>query len=221
MEKTSTIITENLRIEKNNELVRNVNATYAPSDVIAEGALIIKNKNTNEILVDKKNAIHPENFAEALARSMMGDATGFIAEMHFGNGGTIINGVGAVTYLAPNVSGDMANLYNVTYYKNISNVSVLNTDKENNKIEFRHIRGSMYADLIITCLLDFGEPQNQEAFDDAPNTEGTFIFDEIGLKAFGNNPGSGKLLTHVIFNPVQKSLNRQIEIIYTIRISLC
>ena len=31
---------------------------------------------------------------------------------------------------------------------------------------------------------------------------------------------SGELLTHVIFHPVQKSLNRIIEVIYTLRIQM-
>ena len=49
--------------------------------------------------------------------------------------------------------------------------------------------------------------------------DGNFIFDEIGLKskaATGRN--TGLLLTHVVFHPVQKSANRLIQVIYTIRV---
>jgi hypothetical protein len=46
---------------------------------------------------------------------------------------------------------------------------------------------------------------------------GNFVFDELGLKSFSSS-GTGKLLTHVIFHPVQKSLNRLIQIDYTIRV---
>ena len=45
------------------------------------------------------------------------------------------------------------------------------------------------------------------------------MFDELGLKAYSPaGPGLGDLLTHVIFHPVQKSLNRLIQIDYTVRI---
>jgi hypothetical protein len=67
--------------------------------------------------------------------------------------------------------------------------------------------------------LDFGEPSGQQAFDNAVNSDGTYIFDEIGIRAYGEDgTGSGPLLTHVIFHPTQKSLNRLLQIDYTIRI---
>ena len=49
------------------------------------------------------------------------------------------------------------------------------------------------------------------------------LFDELGLKARSTDESSGltttgKLLTHVVFHPVQKSLNRLIQIDYTVRI---
>ena len=68
-----------------------------------------------------------------------------------------------------------------------------------------------------TCLLDYGEPNGQDAVDNATNTEGTYVFDELGLVSYNAN-GTGNLLTHVIFHPVQKSLNRLIQIDYTVRI---
>jgi hypothetical protein len=59
----------------------------------------------------------------------------------------------------------------------------------------------------------------QAAFDNATNSEGMFVFDEIGLRSFSQDgAGQGELLTHVIFHPVQKSLNRMIQIDYTVRI---
>jgi hypothetical protein len=44
-----------------------------------------------------------------------------------------------------------------------------------------------------------------------------FVFDELGLKSYNPN-GNGKLLTHVVFHPVQKSLNRLLQVDYTIRV---
>ena len=51
----------------------------------------------------------------------------------------------------------------------------------------------------------------------AQNTASNFVFDELGLVSY-SPAGTGKLLTHVIFHPVQKSLNRLIQIDYTLRV---
>jgi len=66
-------------------------------------------------------------------------------------------------------------------------------------------------------LLDYGEPNGQEANDTATDTESAFVFDELGLLSYSPT-GQGRLLTHVIFHPVQKSLNRLIQIDYTVRV---
>jgi hypothetical protein len=71
--------------------------------------------------------------------------------------------------------------------------------------------------------LDYGEPAGQAAFDNSTNLNEVYTFDELGLKARSIDGTSGltttgKLLTHVIFHPVQKSLNRLIQIDYTVRI---
>jgi hypothetical protein len=85
-----------------------------------------------------------------------------------------------------------------------------------------HTVGNLYSDIVVQCLLDYGEPAGQAAFDNSTQTDSAYVFDEIGLLAnYGtNNAGTviTRLLTHVIFHPVQKSLNRQIQIDYTIRI---
>jgi hypothetical protein len=44
------------------------------------------------------------------------------------------------------------------------------------------------------------------------------VFDELGLKSANGSLTNLRLITHVIFHPVQKSLNRQIQIDYTLRI---
>lgn len=184
------------------------------------GHLKIYDPKTKEVFVDKRNAIHYENFAIALARGISNQGFGFISEMAFGNGGTRIDQTGIITYLTPNVIGVDSSLYNETYYKNINSRDVVNNiDPSRNFMEVRHVAGTPYADILVSCLLDFGEPSGQAAFDNATNSEGSFVFDEIGLRGYSQSgPGQGDLLTHVIFHPVQKSLNRMIQIDYTVRV---
>ena len=184
-----------------------------------QGHLKIFDPKTKEVFLDKRNAIHYENFAIALARGVSNQGYGFIADMAFGNGGTRVDQTGIITYLTPNTVGTSAALYNQTYYKTVDAKQSYDLDPSRNFMEVRHVAGTPYADVLVSCLLDFGEPYGQEAFDNSANTDGEFVFDEIGLKAYSpDGPGEGDLLTHVIFHPVQKSLNRMIQIDYTVRI---
>lgn len=184
-----------------------------------QGHLKIYDPKSQEVFVDKRNAIHYENFAVALARGISNQGFGTISEMAFGNGGTRIDQTGIITYLTPNTVGTSASLYNQTYYKTVDAKQSNDLDPSRNFMEVRHVAGTTYADVLVSCLLDFGEPSGQAAFDNATNSEGTFVFDEIGLRAYSpDGAGQGELLTHVIFHPVQKSLNRMIQIDYTVRI---
>lgn len=184
-----------------------------------QGFIKIYDPTTKEIFVNKRNAIHYENFSIALAKGISNQGVGTIAEMVFGNGGTRVDQTGIITYLTPNSIGLNSALYNQTYIKTIDANLSSNIDPPRNFMEVRHITGAVYTDLLVSCLLDFGEPYGQEAFDNSTNSQGTFVFDELGLKSYSDNgPGLGDLLTHVIFHPVQKSLNRMIQIDYTIRI---
>ena len=100
----------------------------------------------------------------------------------------------------------------------MDDTSSLNTDPARNKMTIRHTVGQVYTDILVNCLLDYGEPSGQQAFDNSTDLEGNFVFDELGLKSWTGEVGEGKLLTHVVFHPVQKSLNRLIQIDYTVRI---
>ena len=184
-----------------------------------QGHIKIYDPVTKEVFINKRNAIHYENFSIALAQSIANQGEGTIAEMVFGNGGTRIDPTGIITYLTPNNTGNVAALYNQTYYKTVDAKQSYSLDPARNFMETRHVAGVAYTDVLVSCLLDFGEPSDQAAFDNATNLEGAYVFDELGLKSFSTEgPNTGMLLTHVIFHPVQKSLNRLIQIDYTIRI---
>jgi len=182
-----------------------------------EGHIKIFDPETGEVFQDKRNAIHYENMSVAMVNSLSNQGQGTVYEMVFGNGGTTVDPTGLITYLTPNTIGTNTSLYNQTYTKIVDQNASENTDPVRNKMEIRHISGATYSDIIISCILDYGEPDGQEAYDNSQDLAGDFVFDELGLRSF-NPLGDGKLLTHVVFHPVQKSLNRLLQIDYTIRI---
>lgn len=191
-----------------------------PLDI--KGWIKITDVDSHQILVEKSNAIHYENFSEALARSISSgplnandveSANGFIKTMVFGNGGTDVSPTGVITYKTPNYVGSSATLYSATYNKVVNQNFANNDDTVNTNISVNHLVGKAYTDILVTCLLNYSEPAGQSAFDNTTDFNDTYVFDELGLQSAG-----GKLLTHVIFHPVQKSLNRLIQIEYTIRI---
>jgi hypothetical protein len=187
-----------------------------------QGFVKISDPNTGEILVDKRNAIHYENMSLAMAETLSNRTSaqggGWIYEMAFGNGGSSVDPTGIITYLPPNTTGINADLYNETYAKVVDDNSAADTDPANNYMEVIHTAGKVYTDILVSCLLDYGEPPGQQAFDNSTNFNGEYVFDELGLKAWAGSATDLRLLTHVIFHPVQKSLNRQIQIDYTVRI---
>lgn len=184
-----------------------------------KGHVLIKDKNTNEILVNKYNAINYENFSISLARTIANRPDSWIQDMVFGNGAATVSGTGTITYLPPNVVGISAQLYNETYSKCVNDMSPLNLDPTFNFITTAHVSGTTYTDVIVNCTLGVGEPAGQDAFDTSTTLSSPYVFNELGLKAYdASGPAEGRLLTHVIFSPIQKSLNRQLAIVYTIRI---
>jgi hypothetical protein len=216
-------------LNKLDKKMNNENTLDEKSNIQIQGHIKIFDPATQEVFLDKRNARHYENMSEAIAYSLGNKNRNFIYEMHFGNGGTAVDPTGVINYLPPNVKTQNSDLYNPSFYKNVDNTSEQNLDPTRNKMEIRHVPGTVYSDILVTCLIDYGEPnlsspgnlagESQTPFDNSQNLDGSFVFDELGLKAYtesGN--GLGKLLTHVIFHPVQKSANRLIQIEYTIRI---
>ena len=187
------------------------------SGVLVQGHIKIHDPESGAVFVNKRNAIHYENMSIALAESVANAGQGFISSMAFGNGGTSVDPTGIITYLTPNSTGTNASLYNQTFTKIVDDRSVSNLDPQRNKIETRHVNGTNYTDVVVTCLLDYGEPNRQDATDTASASDSLYVFDELGLVSYASS-GTGKLLTHVIFHPVQKSLNRLIQIDYTVRV---
>jgi hypothetical protein len=177
---------------------------------------------SGEVFVDKKNAIHYENMSVALAQTLshrtLAQGGGWIYAMAFGNGGSAVDPTGVITYLPPNTTGANADLYNQTYIKVVDDNSAADTDITNNYMEVLHTSGQVYTDILVSCLLDYGQPPGQQAFDNSTNYNGEYVFDELGLKAVNGDTTNLRLITHVIFHPVQKALNRQIQIDYTVRI---
>jgi len=183
-----------------------------------QGFVRIFDPNTQEVFVDKKNAIHYENISVSMANTLANKNIGQIYSMAFGNGGSSVDPTGVITYLPPNVTEQNADLYNPTYAKVVDNNSAANTDPSRNKLTILHTTSTVYTDILVNCLLDYGEPAGQQAFDNSTNFNGEYVFDELGLKTWNGGLSALRLITHVIFHPVQKSLNRQIQIDYTVRI---
>jgi len=181
-----------------------------------EGHVLIRDFDTSEVLLNRRNAIHRENMSYAIASALSNTTgvngfLGFIQSMAFGNGGVIVDGSGNITYNAVNITSVVDELYNQTYIKNVN--STVDDDVENNT-NVIHTGGTTYSDVVVTCTLDYAEPVGQDPLDDTADQEGDYVFDEIGLVS-----QQGRLLTHLIFHPVQKSANRKIQVVYTVRIS--
>lgn len=92
--------------------------TYMPVQV--KGHLTIKD-DLGTVLVDKDNAIHPQNMARVFARALAHEDNSFIHRIAFGNGGTTVDAAFTITYRPPNdgISPDVASwnsrLYHETY----------------------------------------------------------------------------------------------------------
>ncbi len=206
------------------------------------GLVTIVDADTDEVLVDTKNAIHFGNMSSVLASALVGDDNSFITYMAFGNNGTAVSG-SQITYKPPRVSAVEnvgASLYSTTFVRKLTNEASDTITPDYHATVPLNQNSASYKDLVATCLLDIGDgnPSGQDVIDNATDNTSSFVFDEIAIysgqpdallgssttdlptiSSFINDSGT-KMLTHVIFHPVQKSQNRSLKITYTIRIQM-
>ena len=168
-----------------------------------------------EVVVDKFNAIHPQNMSRVIARGLANEPNQQIFKIALGNGGTYIDSTQTIVYNSPNTVGVAADLYNETY------TEVVDDDSSDvgigNSVISQAADGSSISSLVVcTIQLSANEPNNQATTDGVtvdPNSP--FTFDELGLKTV-----DGLLLSHIVFNPIEKNAQRELIISYTLTVNV-
>lgn len=179
------------------------------------GRVLIRDAKTGELILEQKNAIHPQNMALAIARSLAHEDNGYIATLAFGNGGTFLNSSNQLNFRSPNITGSDADLYNLTYQVAVDE-DTIGTPDSNSVVAVQSPLPALTSLVVVTALLASNEPFGEAVTDDiTTDTEANFFFDEIGLKTT-----DGLLLSHLVFSPIEKTANRAFLITYTLTISV-
>ena len=170
--------------------------------------VLIQDDNTNEVLVDKSNAVHPQNMARVIARGLANEPNSTIYRIAFGNGGSFVDIGGNIVLNAPNDGtggeGLDSRLYNETYSELLYDDGTLlsGTDPgsfgpDGVRIGGGHEEGSeentissqevgRKSNVIVNAVLSNDEPNTQLAND--PNVidaDEVFSFDELGFYSSG------------------------------------
>jgi len=173
---------------------------------------------TRILLEDTWNDIHPQNLAYTVARALAGAANGEIYAMSLGSGGTHLDAAGNLVYLPANTQSESANLYQETYNVKINSnlADGTETPSGNSVVAKQSQPPEITSEVTCTLFLPAHIPAGQ-AVNDATSTDpnAPYIFDELGLKTV-----EGRLLTHCIFSPIEKTANRIFEIKYSLIISV-
>jgi hypothetical protein len=148
------------------------------------------------VLLDKDNAIHPQNMARAIARGLAAESNYWIHRIAFGNGGTEVNAARQITYREPNDGisdgrGYQSELYNETYSEIVDENNINSELNTVTSIEIGTI-----SQVITSVTLDPDQPASQPPSDNLSPTEatdGAFTFDEVALYTSGlpQSPTSG------------------------------
>lgn len=205
-----------------------------------EGHVVVADRATGQVLLDKKNAIHPGNMAIAIARGLANSANHQIFKLKLGNQGTYIDSSQQIVFRPPNTVGQNADLYQATYYEVVDESAV--GAGSGNSVAFTSVPATTSMRVIITCVVSANEAVNR-ATDDAssatptpdPGTDaeldpdGQFFFDELGLFTQGSGVYSGPynadeadelMLSHLIFSPIEHTGSRELTITYSLVITV-
>lgn len=159
------------------------------------------------VLLDKENAVHPQNMARVIARALSNESNYLVKRIAFGNGGTTVDAALNVTFNPPN-DGQApdtrtwdSQLYNETYTEIVDdsdpNIGTGDgADPSGDPPTVEHVSGpgvvstelGILSQVVITSFLNPAEPTGQIASSTDPenqNLDGTFTFDEIGLFTSG------------------------------------
>ena len=205
------------------------------------GTLKIYDKESGDILLQKKNAIHPGNMAYVLASLLAGTATTVgsttpnINWMQFGSGGS--TSTTTLSYRSPRVyptydqlavTASNSSLYvpkyeqlttNTVYYPGEDMGAGVIVPNNTSKVKFSvNLTHADYATAVGESI-----PSSDSSASSAQVE--AFTFDEIGLMAGVTDSGAldktkTLMLTHVTFHPVLLAANRTIVIDYTVTIQI-
>lgn len=181
---------------------------------VVDGHVLIKDDLGNTLL-DKKNAVHPQNISRVIARALSNESNFWIHRIAFGNGGTQVSANLDVTYNTPNdgitpdPAGYSSQLYNETYWEIVDESNALigtgpGAVQADDPASVEHTSGpgvrssenGGVSQVIISVTLNPSEPTGQAAnsfLGSSENPEESFTFDEIGLFTTGlpASPTSG------------------------------
>lgn len=171
--------------------------------------VLIKDLITNDILVDKSNAIHSQNMARILSRALAHETNSWIKALAFGNGGTFRDAANNIVYNPPNDGSNGSwedRLYNETYREIVdeSDLEFKNDPGSSDQNVTRPGGGDSPSDdptgggvvsqeaglksnVIVSVFLNQNEPSGQALLSTvSPELdERCFLFDEIGLYSPG------------------------------------
>lgn len=181
-------------------------------NISMSGHVKITDADDGTVLLDKFNAIHPQNMSRIIARALAGEENGYIYRIAFGNGGTVTDPTGQIIFNPPNDGkngGWESRLYNETYSEvvderssdfgsdpgsaepgniRIGGGSAPEDDPEGGGVISQEV--GTKSNVIISVFLNKNEPSGQIAsINDfgvgISDRERTFVFDEIGLYSPG------------------------------------
>jgi hypothetical protein len=179
--------------------------------VIGHVNIIEKLNDVETTLLDKYNAVHPQNMARILSRALAHEQNSWIYRLALGNGGTTTSADGTIVFKPPitgtDGSGWQSRLYNETYSEIVDGTSAL-VGTDPGSADANNIRPGGGADpaddpapdsvvsqevgtksnVIVTMYLNENEPSG-ELLDMTEEAQGPadmyFDFNEMGLYSSG------------------------------------